>query len=41
MKLEVGSNTIQLNTRTLAAGSYLIKMVCANCGNAVGKFVKY
>lgn len=41
IKLEAGSNTIQLNTRTLAAGSYLIKLVCANCGNAVGKFVKY
>lgn len=39
--IEAGSNTIPVNTSTLANGSYLVKLVCnSNCESAVSKFVK-
>ncbi|MCX6317228.1 MAG: T9SS type A sorting domain-containing protein [Bacteroidetes bacterium] len=39
--IEAGSNTIPVNTSTLANGSYLVKLICnSNCESAVSKFVK-
>lgn len=41
VNVETGSNTIPLEIGNLAAGSYLVKVVCkADCESAVTKFIK-
>ena len=40
-QLVIGDNQGQLNVQSLATGTYLIKVVCANgCETAVHRFVK-
>jgi hypothetical protein len=39
--LVTGDNTLQLNVSSLGAGTYTVKMLCANgCETAITKFTK-